>query len=159
MNEWCVQVRWSGEHVPGSPFVVMIFDTEEELNRFLQVSLMLKYYNGWVEKIKYFKWKNQYLSFYKKFQRSYLFLYKSLVSTIFSCKSVYNFYILFYFRVDTLLRVPRCPSRISTGALVTSTRPTGTWPSPPAPLAGGAARPTSTEPSTMLSYPDRSFKK
>ena len=33
-----VQVRWSGEHVPGSPFVVMIFDTEEELNRFLQVS-------------------------------------------------------------------------------------------------------------------------
>jgi apolipoprotein N-acyltransferase len=32
-------VRWSGEHVPGSPFVVMIFDTEEELNRFLQVSI------------------------------------------------------------------------------------------------------------------------
>ena len=31
------QVRWSGEHVPGSPFIVMIFDTEEELNRFLQV--------------------------------------------------------------------------------------------------------------------------
>jgi hypothetical protein len=29
-----LQVRWSGEHVPGSPFVVMIFDTEEELNRF-----------------------------------------------------------------------------------------------------------------------------
>ncbi len=34
-----LQVRWSGEHVPGSPFVVMIFDTEEELNRFLQVRL------------------------------------------------------------------------------------------------------------------------
>ena len=31
------QVRWSGEHVPGSPFVTMIFDTEEELARFLQV--------------------------------------------------------------------------------------------------------------------------
>ena len=28
------QVRWSGEHVPGSPFVTMIFDTEEELARF-----------------------------------------------------------------------------------------------------------------------------
>lgn len=27
------QVRWSGEHVPGSPFVTMIFDTEEELAR------------------------------------------------------------------------------------------------------------------------------
>ena len=29
----CAQVRWSGEHVPGSPFVTMIFDTEEELAR------------------------------------------------------------------------------------------------------------------------------
>ena len=28
------KVRWSGEHVPGSPFVTMIFDTEEELARF-----------------------------------------------------------------------------------------------------------------------------
>ena len=27
-------MRWSGEHVPGSPFVTMIFDTEEELARF-----------------------------------------------------------------------------------------------------------------------------
>lgn len=36
-----VKVRWSGEHVPGSPFVVMIFDTEEELNRFLQVNCLL----------------------------------------------------------------------------------------------------------------------
>ena len=28
-------MRWSGEHVPGSPFVTMIFDTEEELARFV----------------------------------------------------------------------------------------------------------------------------
>ena len=32
-----IKVRWSGEHVPGSPFVTMIFDTEEELHRFMQV--------------------------------------------------------------------------------------------------------------------------
>lgn len=35
-GDYRIEVRWSGEHVPGSPFVVMIFDTEEELNRFLQ---------------------------------------------------------------------------------------------------------------------------
>ena len=33
-----IKVRWSGEHVPGSPFVTMIFDTEEELHRFMQVT-------------------------------------------------------------------------------------------------------------------------
>lgn len=28
-------MKWAGELVPGSPFVVMIFDTQEELTRFL----------------------------------------------------------------------------------------------------------------------------
>jgi len=35
-GDYRIEVRWSGEHVPGSPFVTMIFDTEEELARFLQ---------------------------------------------------------------------------------------------------------------------------
>ena len=38
MMTFSIQVRWSGEHVPGSPFVTMIFDTEEELHRFMQVN-------------------------------------------------------------------------------------------------------------------------
>lgn len=37
-GDYRVEVKWAGEHVPGSPFVVMIFDTQEELNRFLQVN-------------------------------------------------------------------------------------------------------------------------
>jgi len=37
-GDYRVEVKWAGEHVPGSPFMVMIFDTQEELNRFLQVS-------------------------------------------------------------------------------------------------------------------------
>lgn len=28
-------MKWHGEHVPGSPFFVMIVDTEQELERFL----------------------------------------------------------------------------------------------------------------------------
>ena len=39
-GDYRIEVRWSGEHVPGPPLVVMLFDTEEELNRFLQVRLM-----------------------------------------------------------------------------------------------------------------------
>lgn len=35
-GDYRVEVKWAGEHVPGSPFAVMIFDTQEELNRFLQ---------------------------------------------------------------------------------------------------------------------------
>ncbi|VDN24249.1 unnamed protein product, partial [Gongylonema pulchrum] len=31
-----VEVKWHGEHVPGSPFLVMIVDTEQELQRFLR---------------------------------------------------------------------------------------------------------------------------
>lgn len=31
-----VEVKWHGEHVPGSPFLVMIVDTEKELSRFLR---------------------------------------------------------------------------------------------------------------------------
>ncbi|XP_072156699.1 filamin-B isoform X2 [Bemisia tabaci] len=37
-GDYRVEVKWAGEHVPGSPFMVMIFDTQEELNRFLQGS-------------------------------------------------------------------------------------------------------------------------
>ncbi|XP_049948482.1 filamin-A [Schistocerca serialis cubense] len=37
-GDYRVEVKWAGEHVSGSPFVVMIFDTQEELTRFLQGS-------------------------------------------------------------------------------------------------------------------------
>ncbi|XP_063231927.1 LOW QUALITY PROTEIN: filamin-C [Bacillus rossius redtenbacheri] len=37
-GDYRVEVKWAGEYVPGSPFVVMIFDTQEELTRFLQGS-------------------------------------------------------------------------------------------------------------------------
>ena len=36
-GDYRIEVRWSGEHVPGSQFNVMIFDTQEELGRFVQV--------------------------------------------------------------------------------------------------------------------------
>ena len=36
-GDYRIEVKWSGENVPGSPFVVMIFDTQEELSRFMQV--------------------------------------------------------------------------------------------------------------------------
>lgn len=35
-GDYRIEVKWSDEHVPGSPFTVMIFDTQEELNRFTQ---------------------------------------------------------------------------------------------------------------------------
>nr|CAD7581260.1 unnamed protein product [Timema californicum] len=35
-GDYRVEVKWAGEHVPGSAFGVMIFDTQEELNRFIQ---------------------------------------------------------------------------------------------------------------------------
>lgn len=35
-GDYRIEVKWSGEHVPGSPFGVMIFDTKEELNRYKQ---------------------------------------------------------------------------------------------------------------------------
>ncbi|OQR78194.1 filamin-A-like [Tropilaelaps mercedesae] len=35
-GDYRIEVKWSGAHVPGSPFVVMIFDTQDELNRHLQ---------------------------------------------------------------------------------------------------------------------------
>ncbi|XP_032307117.1 filamin-C isoform X2 [Drosophila ananassae] len=35
-GDYRVEVKWAGEFVPGSPFPVMIFDTEEELRRYLQ---------------------------------------------------------------------------------------------------------------------------
>jgi len=36
-GDYRIEVKWSGDHVPGSPFMVMIFDTHEELSKFLQV--------------------------------------------------------------------------------------------------------------------------
>lgn len=35
-GDYRVEVKWANELVPGSPFPVMIFDTEEELRRFIQ---------------------------------------------------------------------------------------------------------------------------
>ena len=35
-GDYRIEVKWSGENVPGSPFSVLIFDTQDELNRFLQ---------------------------------------------------------------------------------------------------------------------------
>ncbi|VDN04794.1 unnamed protein product, partial [Thelazia callipaeda] len=35
-GDYQVEVKWHGEHVPGSPFLVMIVDTEQELQRFLR---------------------------------------------------------------------------------------------------------------------------
>lgn len=35
-GDYRLEVKWSGENVPGSPFMVMIFDTQEELTKFLQ---------------------------------------------------------------------------------------------------------------------------
>uniref|UniRef100_T1J4U2 Calponin-homology (CH) domain-containing protein n=1 Tax=Strigamia maritima TaxID=126957 RepID=T1J4U2_STRMM len=35
-GDYRIEVKWSGEHVPGSPFTIMIFDTQDELNRYLQ---------------------------------------------------------------------------------------------------------------------------
>ena len=46
-GDYRLEVKWSGEHVPGSPFMVMIFDTQEELSRFLQVpfiTFLFKFY-------------------------------------------------------------------------------------------------------------------
>lgn len=43
-GDYRVEVKWAGEHVPGSPFMVMIFDTQEELNRFLQVCIFCLIY-------------------------------------------------------------------------------------------------------------------
>ena len=42
-GDYRIEVKWSGEHVPGSPMMVMIFDTQEELSKFLQVSPIIKY--------------------------------------------------------------------------------------------------------------------
>lgn len=34
-GDYRIEIKWSGRQVPGSPFSVMIFDTQEELNRYL----------------------------------------------------------------------------------------------------------------------------
>lgn len=33
-GDYNIEVKYSGKHVPGSPFAVMIFDTQDELNRY-----------------------------------------------------------------------------------------------------------------------------
>lgn len=33
-GDYRIEVKWAGENVPGSPFFVMIFDTQDELNRY-----------------------------------------------------------------------------------------------------------------------------
>ena len=33
VGDYIIQIKWSGEHVPGSPFTVRIFDTESELQQ------------------------------------------------------------------------------------------------------------------------------
>lgn len=38
-GDYRVEVRWAGELVPGSPFPVMIFDTQDELRRFMHGNL------------------------------------------------------------------------------------------------------------------------
>ena len=35
VGDYILHIKWSGEHVPGSPFHVQIFDTQDELERFL----------------------------------------------------------------------------------------------------------------------------
>ena len=35
VGDYIIYVKWSGQHVPGSPFHVHIFDTEEELQNLL----------------------------------------------------------------------------------------------------------------------------
>ena len=35
-GDYRIEVKWSGEHVVGSPFNVMIFDTQDELNQYTQ---------------------------------------------------------------------------------------------------------------------------
>ena len=38
-GDYRIEVKWSGDNVPGSPFNVAIFDTQEELNRYVHVSV------------------------------------------------------------------------------------------------------------------------
>lgn len=44
-GDYKLEVRWAGQHVPGSPFSVMIFDTQEELNKFVQVRIYSVIFN------------------------------------------------------------------------------------------------------------------
>ena len=34
LGDYIISIKWSGQHVPGSPYHVLIFQTEEELKRF-----------------------------------------------------------------------------------------------------------------------------
>ena len=35
VGDYIIHIKWSGDHIPGSPFHVQIFDTREELENFL----------------------------------------------------------------------------------------------------------------------------
>lgn len=45
-GDYRVEVKWAGEHVPGSPFMVVIFDTQQELNRYLQVRVTMAHFRN-----------------------------------------------------------------------------------------------------------------
>ncbi|VDP21298.1 unnamed protein product [Soboliphyme baturini] len=53
-GDYHIDVKWAGEHVPDSPFTVMIFDTQTELDRFLSGQMMNPPYSypffppGWI---------------------------------------------------------------------------------------------------------------
>ncbi|KRZ40916.1 Filamin-C [Trichinella pseudospiralis] len=40
LGDYYIEVKWAGEHVPGSPFMVVIFDTHQELERYLSGSVV-----------------------------------------------------------------------------------------------------------------------
>lgn len=57
VGDYMLHIKWSGEHVPGSPFHVRIFDTHEEIEHFLMENsqrrnvpmLDANCYGGWQE--------------------------------------------------------------------------------------------------------------
>ena len=51
-GEYIVNVRWSGVHVPGSPFKVNVFDTKEALMRHAQQTRQ-------IELIADYQWKEE----------------------------------------------------------------------------------------------------
>jgi filamin len=42
-GDYQINVKWSGQHVPGSPFNVHIFNHEEELEQFLRINPEVAY--------------------------------------------------------------------------------------------------------------------
>ncbi|KAG9511032.1 Filamin-A [Fragariocoptes setiger] len=46
-GDYRIEIKWAGVHVPGSPFTVMIFDTQEELNAYLMSQESNSKYQGY----------------------------------------------------------------------------------------------------------------